>query len=294
MITDGHIHITDGCQDRSAFRARLGEAGVSGGIVISIAPKSFGGMACLQDNAERLRNLMAWIQDTEALYPFYWIDPTEEDAGEQVRAAVQGGVAGFKVICDHFYPRDERAMRVFQAVAAARKPILFHSGILWDGKDSARFNRPGEFEALLDVNGLRFCLAHISWPWCDELVAVYGKFLNAYTRKEDLSVEMFVDTTPGTPPIYREETFRKLFFSEYDVGHNVIFGSDCRVSDYNVSWVRQWVARDTEILRKLGVDSEIQSGVFGRNVRRFVGTDDEYGPTVRRSTVERRLPRPAE
>ena len=39
-------------------------------------------------------------------------------------------------------------------------------------------------EAGFDIPGLRFCCAHISWPWCEECVAVYGKFLNALTRSD--------------------------------------------------------------------------------------------------------------
>lgn len=75
---------------------------------------------------------------------------------------------------------------------------------------SSQYNRPSEFEPLLEINGLKFSLAHISWPWCDELIAVYGKFLNAYAGNPDHSVEMFIDITPGTPPIYRQEVLTKL------------------------------------------------------------------------------------
>ena len=63
-------------------------------------------------------------------------------------------------------------MEVFRTISQADRPILFHSGILWDGKPSGPYNHPAGFESLLEVDGLRFCLAHISWPWCDELIAV--------------------------------------------------------------------------------------------------------------------------
>jgi predicted TIM-barrel fold metal-dependent hydrolase len=138
----------------------------------------------------------------------------------------------------------------------------------------------------LEVEGLRFCLAHISWPWCDELVAVYGKFLNAYTSRPDLTVEMFVDITPGTPPIYRRDALAKLFCSGYDVEHNVLFGSDCDANDYNVAWVQEWMERDQGIFRELGLAQESIDGVYGVNLKRFLGLSE-----VR---VEKRLPRPGE
>ena len=201
------------------------------------------------------------------------------------RAADKPGADGQSIwlgVRDRFYPRAKRAMPVFQSIARAGKPILFHSGILWDGKDSARYNRPGEFEALVDIDGLKFCLAHISWPWCDELVAVYGKFLNARTRNRN--VEMFVDTTPGTPVIFRREVLSKLFGSDYDVSRNIIFGTDCRANDYTDTWAREWIARDLEILSALHIEEKTVRAVFADNLQRFVGESD--------AVVEHKIPLP--
>ena len=101
-------------------------------------------------------------------------------AEDQIVMAAEKSIMGFKVICDRYFPGDKRAMEIFRIIAKTKRPILFHSGILWDGKPSSQYNRPSEFESLLEINHLRFSLAHISWPWCDELIAVYEKFLNAY------------------------------------------------------------------------------------------------------------------
>jgi predicted TIM-barrel fold metal-dependent hydrolase len=279
MILDGHLHIHPGARDREDFARRLQEAGVEGAVLLSLAPEAGTPEA-------RLDDLLYWAEAGPNLYPFFWIDPTANGAASQVAQAVERGVAGFKVICSDHYPGDERAMPTYRAIAAANRPILFHSGILWDGKPSAKYNRPGEFEALLRVDGLRFALAHISWPWCDELIAVYGKFLNAYTRHPDMSVEMFIDTTPGTPPIYRREALTKLFTVGYDVGHNVIFGSDSNTEAYNVEWVHQWAHGDRQILEELGIDEETIDGVFGDNLRRFLGLSE--------GEVRRTLPKPGE
>ena len=78
---------------------------------------------------------------------------------------------------------------------------------------------------------MRFSLAHISWPWCDELIAAYGKILNASASRADYRGEMFVDITPGTPTIYRREALTKLFTVGYDIQDNVIFGRKQRSSD---------------------------------------------------------------
>ena len=49
---------------------------------------------------------------------------------------------------------------------------------------------------------------------------------------KDLSVEMFIDTTLGTPVIYRNEVLTKLLTVGYDVLDNIIFGTNCNTSEY--------------------------------------------------------------
>lgn len=272
MALDAHVHIRDGKVDPAELMQRMHAAGVEGGILLSLPPASMSGARVAAAPAQRLENVLAWCQEFETLHPFYWIDPTESDALQQVTDAVEQGIAGFKVICDHFYPGDPQALRVFHAIAEAGRPILFHSGILWDGKPSSNYCRPANFEALMTVPGLRFALAHISWPWVDECIALYGKIKAAQRRHSEwVSAEMFIDTTPGTPPIYRREALTKLFTVGYDVAHNVIFGSDSVTPGYGDEYVGGWIARDQAILEELGIPAETRQAVFSGNLKRFLG-----------------------
>jgi predicted TIM-barrel fold metal-dependent hydrolase len=270
MILDGHIHLRAGPDDRAVFRRKLHHAGVAGGIVISLPPPSFPHLAPRTPAPTRLAGVLDWCRADDNLFPFFWIDPLEPAALRQVAEAVRRGIRGFKVIADRYDPGHPRALRVYRAIAAAGRPILFHSGILWDGKPSSVHTRPVNFEPLLEVAGLRFALAHIGWPWCEELIAVYGKFLNAQSMRGDRTAEMFVDLTPGTPPVRREEALTLLFRIGYDVAANVFFGSDCRTGDYHGAWVRDWVRRDNRIYRKLRLNPATVRGIFGANLRRFV------------------------
>jgi len=270
MILDGHIHVMGREENRDEFLRRLRAGGVDGGILISLPPKAIPVAGETPPPRERLDNLLRWTEASELLFPFFWIDPTEADAAEQVRMAADTGAAGFKVICSAHDPGEPHAMETYRAIATAGRPILFHSGILWDGTPSSRHNRPANFECLLEVDGLRFSLAHISWPWVDECIAVYGKFLAALRRRKDLNVEMFIDTTRGTPPIYRRDALTKLFTVGYDVAGNVVFGTDGRANAYSAEGASRSVRQDDEILQSIGVDEATRRKVFSENLLRFV------------------------
>lgn len=270
MIIDGHVHISEGPVDPKRLIERMQAAGVDASVLFSLAPSTFSWLARASTAEERLDNLFAWVEGHTNLYPVFWIDPLEPDAAEQVARANQRGVLGYKVICNRFYPCEPTALQLFKTIAETGKPIFFHSGILWDGQDSSRYNRPAEFEALLEVDHLKFSLAHVSWPWCDEHIAVYGKLRNAYSLRPQLSVEMFVDLTPGTPPIYRQDVLIKLFGVGYHVENNVFFGSDCHTGDYDVNWTRQWIERDNHIYRQLGLTPETIEQIYALNVKRFL------------------------
>jgi predicted TIM-barrel fold metal-dependent hydrolase len=159
---------------------------------------------------------------------------------------------------------------------------MFHSGILWNGASSSEYNRPANWEALIELNGLKFSLAHCSWPWIDECIAVYGKFLNAYSSGKN--VEMFVDLTPGTPEIYREELFNKLFYVGYDVPNNVMYGTDCRADNYRFDWTKKWLDIDSALFDKLDIPEKMREKIFYKNFMRFIGRSNE--------TVNRFVPLP--
>jgi predicted TIM-barrel fold metal-dependent hydrolase len=272
MILDGHIHVKSTAAKKAPFLKALHQAGVAGGVVLSAFPSNLERQS--EPFQNRLKHVIELCKDEEYLYPFFFINPTEESSLEQVDAAVDQGIAGFKIIATSFYPSDPRNIEVLRRIAKHKKPVLFHSGILWDGLNaSGNYNKPTEFEILLSIPGLYFALAHISWPWCDECIAVYGKFDNALSRASELEKgpgEMFIDNTPGTPEVYRREALKKVLFSGYNVRQNFFFGTDNFVDDYNVNWAKSWIDRDLALYREFGLDDESIELIFSQNLQRFV------------------------
>lgn len=268
MILDGHIHIGSTDSKPGPFLERMKEAGIDGGLVFSAFAGNFTPDA--RPDEERLAHVLAFCQGADLLFPFFFLDPTAPNAFAQVDHAVSGGIAGFKIICTTFYPWDPRCLETLMYIASLNKPVVFHSGILWDGINaSGRYNRPVEFEPLMSVYRLRFALAHISWPWCDECIAVYGKLDNA-VKHAGAAGGMRIDNTPGTPQIYREDALRKTLMSGYDVLDKLYFGSDNFVEDYRVTWVRDWIALDNGIYERLGLTPAQVDRVFSRNLLDFL------------------------
>jgi predicted TIM-barrel fold metal-dependent hydrolase len=271
---DSHVHVTDLSGPKPLpLLARLSEAGFDGCVLLSAPHEGFadggGGWAW----RERLDDVLAWTKGHDTLFPFFWIDPVAPDAVGQVEQAARAGIRGFKAICSHHLPGDERAMPTYEAIARSGRPLLFHSGILWDGQPSSMNNRPASFESLLPIKDLRFAHAHASWPWIDECLAVYGKFLNAHASRDSGSAEMFIDVTPGTPRIYREELYRKIFGIGYDIDRNLLFGTDGDAANYSVAWAREWANRDEMLIRTLlspEQSDETKTALFGGNLLRFI------------------------
>lgn len=273
MRIDAHIHMqTDGSgTDRSDFLDRLHQGGMDAGVIFSPAPgKMFGGVS--GSYQERVESVLRFTRDESSLFPFFFLDPTEADAARQVDYALSCGVRGFKIICNHFYPGDERAMETYRCIAERKAPLMFHSGILYDGINvSGKYNRPCEFEPLLSIEGLRFSLAHISWPWTDECIAVFGKFSSYLERNPGgKAASMYLDLTPGTPPTYRAGMLTHLLGNDFPAKGVMFWGSDNCVEHYRPEYVRKWVETDASIYETLGLTQQDIDRVYSQNYIDFL------------------------
>jgi len=266
---DCHIHMYTPENDPEKFCREFFAAGGEEAIIFSPPPPGFTALQQPYSGSERLNALNEFCRGRDFLHPFYWVHPLEDDAEEQVRAALAAGVEGFKFICTDYYPSNPRAMQLYRIIARHGKCMFFHSGILWDGKASGKYSRPLEFECMLEIPEVRFALAHVSWPWCDEAIALYGKFSNAFRTGKSRS-EIFLDTTAGTPAIYRQEVLTKLYTVGYPVEDNLLFGSDNDTTAYDAATVNEWLQLDRKILTDLQLDRQVIDKYFKGNMRRFI------------------------
>ena len=288
---DSHVHVMGGTPDPGRLFNSLKAAKLAGACIFSQPPRKTN--RALPDPLppeKAMDDCIRWASASPTIYPFYYIDPSAPNAVDLVDLAVAKGFYGFKIIRNDGYPCDGRTIPVYRRIAQHGKPLTFHTGILWDGCDSSSFFRPANWEGLLNCPGLRFALCHISWPWCDECIAVYGKFLNAITRNGWRNVpEMFIDTTPGTPKIYRKDALAKVYTVGYDVLDHVMFGTDCRVTNYNVRWSVDWRETDDRIYDELGLDAKTRDSAYRTALQRYLFGGDNSN---RKTPTADGLPRP--
>jgi predicted TIM-barrel fold metal-dependent hydrolase len=76
--------------------------------------------------------------------------------------------------------------------------------------------------------------------------------------------QAFVDLTPGTPAIYREDAVRKAL--TYLGDDLILYGSDSVAGRLN-----DVLARDRELFAKMGLSAETQEKIFSKNALVWLG-----------------------
>ncbi len=267
-IIDSHTHLGFVKPEKS-IKEHIDNMEISGACVFSPPPIEYDSELGMDFDARLDRVISFTSEYKDILFPIIWIHPYEEDIFKKIDICAEKDIAGFKIICSDFYVSEEQVIEVLKHISKTGKPVFFHSGILWNGQNSSKYNRPANWEALINIKGLRFSMGHCSWPWADECIAVYGKFLNAASKGD--KAEMFLDITPGTPEIYRRDLFTKLFTIGYDIENNIFFGTDCNADSYNSSWLKKLLETDKKLLDELGVSKKVRENLYYNNTMRFLG-----------------------
>jgi predicted TIM-barrel fold metal-dependent hydrolase len=207
-------------------------------------------------------------QAPDRLYGFAWLDPEFPEADAELERACDLGFVGVKMIPRGWYPSETRFRPLFARIEELRLRMLFHTGILWSFGDTSRFCRPTHLEFLTGFPGIRFMMAHGSWPWIDECIAVALKFLSVHeARKLPGEAQALIDTTRGTPPIYRRMLLER---AAAVVGvERMVYGSDHRSDtiDQDAGW-----RDDLRLIREELAWTEAQTSAYLRgNLARFLG-----------------------
>ena len=158
------------------------------------------------------------------------------------------------------YPDDARLQPLYELCLAHNKPITFHCGFSWEPDSPSKYARPILYEDVaVRYPELRFCLAHLGWPWVDELCILLLKYPNVYTD----TATVFMDS----PKNWFEQIFLKNMapgWLQNNLMDKVMFGS-------NLPRFRQ--VRTKYGLEQLHLRPDVLEKILGGNAKVFLGME---------------------
>ena len=168
----------------------------------------------------------AAAQNPDVIVPFASVDPARPDALERVRQAAAAGARGFKFHpnLQAFFPNDRSAYPLYEVIAEAGLPALYHSGhsgigtgVPGGGGFRLKYSNPMCLDDVAaDFPELQIVLAHPSFPWQDEAISVC-------LHKENV----WIDLSGWSPKYFPPQLVQ---YANTQLRSKVLFGSDFPLS----------------------------------------------------------------
>ncbi len=159
----------------------------------------------------------------DRLLGFAVLNPAPEIAGGSLGRAVELmideakrcyhelGLRGVKMAPSGWYPNEREIIPLYHALADLGMYTAFHSGIFLDGHEGA-YCRPAYFEGVHRVPAFRAQLAHLSWPWVDECIAVLGQE-TMFEGSDPKKWQLKADLSFGMPDDWQLESWQRAIDS---------------------------------------------------------------------------------
>jgi len=200
----------------------------------------------------------------DVLIPFASLDPWRGRAAvRQARRLVEDhGIRGFKFhpSLQAFHPNDPKVYPLYEVIEELGVPALFHTGqtgigagVRGGGGIRLRYSNPMDVDDVAaDFPDLPIILAHPSFPWQDEALAVA-------THKPNVHI----DLSGWSPKYFPPQLIR---YANTLLRHKVLFGSD-----YPVITPDRWLSDfDT-----LDIKPEVRPLILKDNAARLLGLAKE-------------------
>jgi predicted TIM-barrel fold metal-dependent hydrolase len=185
--------------------------------------------------------------------PFASIDPHRKDAVSRARKLITDyKVKGFKFhpSVQEFFPDDRLAYPLYEVIAEAKLPALFHTGQTGVGAGTPggggirlKYSNPLHLDDVAaDFPDMPIILAHPSFPWQEEALSVASHKPQVYIDLSGWSPKYF-------PPILVQ-------YANTLLKDKILFGSD-----YPVISPEKWVAE----FEKLNIKPEVRPLIMKQN-----------------------------
>jgi predicted TIM-barrel fold metal-dependent hydrolase len=203
--------------------------------------------------------MAAAAANPDVLIPFGSVDPHRGKlAVRQVHEQIEAGVHGFKFHpnTQAFWPNNRDFYPIYEAIEGAGLISLFHSGTTGIGAGmpggggvKLKYSQPMAVDDVAaDFPGMNIILAHPSFPWQEEALAIAVHKPNVYI---DLS---------GWSPKYFPEIL--IQYTNTRLRHKMLFGSD-----YPLITPDRWL----DDFAKLAIRDEVRPLVLKDNAARLLG-----------------------
>jgi uncharacterized protein len=227
-------------------------------VVFSVDTESTTGLAPVPN--EEVAEVAA--QNPDVLIPFASIDPAKGKMGARAarRLIEQFGVRGFKFhpSMQEFYPNDRRAYVLYEVIAEARLPALFHTGhtgigagMRGGGGVRLKYSNPMYLDDVaVDFPDMPIIMAHPAFPWQDEALSVCLH-----------KPQVYIDLSGWSPKYFPPQLIQ---YANTLLKHKMLFGSD-------YPWITpdRWLA-DFE---QIAIKPEVRPLILKENAVRLLGLE---------------------
>ena len=201
-------------------------------------------------------------QHSDVAIPFASINPHRGKEGvAQARRLIKDyKVKGFKFhpSVQDFYPNDRMAYPLYEAIAEAKLPALFHTGQTGVGAQTPggggirlKYSNPMLLDDVAaDFPDMPIILAHPSFPWQEEALSVA-------THKPQVYIDLSGWSPKYFPPILVQ-------YANTLLKDKILFGSDYPVID-----PQKWMAE----FEKLPIKPEVRPKILKENAIRLLGLE---------------------
>ncbi|HTK06405.1 MAG TPA: amidohydrolase family protein [Ktedonobacteraceae bacterium] len=198
-------------------------------------------------------------ENADVMIPFASIEPAKGKLGirEARRLIEDFGVRGFKFhpSLQEFYPNDHKVYPLYEAIAAARLPALFHTGhtgigagMRGGGGVRLKYSNPMYLDDVaVDFPDMPIIMAHPSFPWQDEALSVCLH-----------KPQVYIDLSGWSPKYFPPQLVQ---YANTLLKHKILFGSD-----YPVITPDRWLA-DFE---KAGFRPEVRPLILKENAMKLL------------------------
>ncbi len=163
-------------------------------------------------------------ENSDVMIPFASIDPAKGKLGarEARRLIRDFNIRGFKFHPQYqeFFPNDRSAYPLYEVIAEAKLPALFHTGhsgmgtgMPGGGGLRLKYGNPMFVDDVaVDFPDMPIILAHPSWPWQDEALSICLH-----------KPQVYIDLSGWSPKYFPPQL---VHYANRQLKHKVLFGSD--------------------------------------------------------------------